>query len=192
VSTEAVACPHCGAPEPAKRASPKPPITVREPEIPAWKRPVPLIALTVVLVVVITSIARYTEEKAAKSARDPGRPASDSALPGDITKALSEPLDKHGTLKLERAWETGEGTRFATGYALVSYENTTNRTFQQAVTIRCDALDTGGGKIGTNTRSFFVFKHGPIQPGFRGTEEIPINTDGTDFTKMSCWIESAR
>lgn len=98
------------------------------------------------------------------------------------------PAQDYGTLKIDRV----RGPEHDTGYALVTYRNTTPRTFRAAVTIRCNALDSAGRKVATNARSFFVHDVGPIAPGFEGTREIPVRLNGAPFASMQCLVESAR
>lgn len=91
----------------------------------------------------------------------------DSALGGEIT--------------IDRVWSDN-----GYGYALVTYKNNTNIAFKSVVTIKCTALDSDGNKININSRSFFSFEHGPINPGFEGTLKIPINLHGLKLNSISC------
>ena len=49
-------------------------------------------------------------------------------------------------LKIDRLWVDGDY-----GYALVTYTNETDSTFNRAVTIECTALDSRGNKININS-----------------------------------------
>lgn len=65
-----------------------------------------------------------------------------------------------------------------TTYAVVEYRNTSNKTYSNAVTIRCNTISADGKTINTNTRSFFKHEYGPIAPGFSGTVKVPISDAG--------------
>ena len=86
-----------------------------------------------------------------------------------------------GSLKIDRVWVDGDY-----GYALVTYINDTTSTFENAVTIKCIALDSKGNKININTRSFFAHEYGPIKPGFEGTLKVPVELHGASMKSMSC------
>ena len=87
------------------------------------------------------------------------------------------------SLVVDRVWE-----EHGTGYALVTYTNTTSRTMASAVTIQCTALDAAGGKINVNHRSFFAHERGAMPPGFSGTLHIPVSLTGMAMKSMSCRI----
>lgn len=79
-----------------------------------------------------------------------------------------------GSFKIERVWEetVGQNT-FA--YAIVTYKNTTPKTFKKVVTIKGTFLDKSGGVIDTCSRSFFCFEIGPIPPGFEDSVKLAID-----------------
>jgi hypothetical protein len=104
---------------------------------------------------------------------------------GAIVLALVSPAiaGDAGSFRIDRSW-------LEHGYmkALVSYENTTSQTFE-VVTIRCSALD-GGSPVGTNKRSIFDFRDGPIGPGFRRTLEVPVNLNGARASRVECELSA--
>lgn len=84
-----------------------------------------------------------------------------------------------GSFRINRSW-------LEYGYmkALVSYENTTSKTFE-VVTIRCSALN-GSSPVGVNKRSIFDTTDGPITPGFRRTLEVPVALNGARANRVEC------
>jgi len=86
-----------------------------------------------------------------------------------------------GLVEVDRTWVSGDY-----GYVLISYCNNTSKTFKHAVTIQCIALDASGNKIGMNQRSFFCHEYGPIEPGFKGAVEIPIQLHGSKMDSVQC------
>jgi len=100
--------------------------------------------------------------------------------------ATSTKAGARGALSVDRVY-----SRDDYGYAIVSYRNTSDQTFRERVTVRCDALDGARQKLGTNTRSFFADDHGPIKPGFEGTLEIPVRLNGATLDRVECWTEAA-
>ena len=88
-----------------------------------------------------------------------------------------------GELTIDRVWTSSTGNY---GYALVTYVNTSGKTFERAVTIQCVAYDTSGRKINMNKRSFFAREHGAMGPGFEGTIKVPVQIDGIPMKEMSC------
>ncbi|MBC8378445.1 MAG: hypothetical protein H8E62_04650 [Planctomycetes bacterium] len=107
-----------------------------------------------------------------------------------IATLLCLPVVSHGEnsssgkLTIDRVWGDPGATYGA--YALVTWKNTTSKTFQ-CVTIQAIALDSNKQKVGMNKRSFF--KH--IPPGFEGTLEIPIRLNGATFKSVSCKVIEA-
>ncbi len=97
---------------------------------------------------------------------------------------------KLGSLKIDRFWEESF-SNYNVVYVLVTYRNTTERTFSRAVTIRATILDGSRSKIDTNSRSFFSFEHGPIGPGFEGDVKIPIECAKGVAKYVSVAIETA-
>lgn len=86
-----------------------------------------------------------------------------------------------GSLKIERIWVDGDYA-----YALVTYTNDTDKTFERGVTIKCSAIDHSDNKININTRSFFTHEYGPIKPRFEDTLKIPVELHGASMKSMSC------
>ncbi len=100
----------------------------------------------------------------------------------------SAPADRQrGGVTVDRVWSE-EST--STARALVTYTNTTSRTFAQNVTIQCVAR-VAGRAVGQGSRSFFAFERGAIQPGFTGTLEIPARLNGADFDMVDCEVIEA-
>lgn len=95
-----------------------------------------------------------------------------------------------GKLVVDRAWAEDVGG-YRCSYALISWSNSTDRTFQ-VVTIQAVAYDPAGGKINANERSFFAHSLGPIQPGFQGTLKIPVELGQSEFAKMACSVVVAK
>jgi hypothetical protein len=95
-----------------------------------------------------------------------------------------------GKLTIDRAWAEDIGG-YRCSYALVTWENTTQKTFV-VVTIQAIAFDSVGRKINGNQRSFFAHERGPIAPGFKGTVKIPVEIGGSQFAKMQCSVIIAR
>lgn len=100
------------------------------------------------------------------------------------TKTLS------GSFKIERFWEETVGD-FTCTYTIISYKNTTQRTFDKNVTFRASIYDAGKNMIDTNTRSFFAHEYGPIKPGFEGTIKIPIECRPGQSKTVSVRIDNA-
>jgi hypothetical protein len=96
-----------------------------------------------------------------------------------------------GTFKIERFWEETVG-QYTCSYTIVSYRNTTQRTFTKNVTIQATVYDSQKNVVDTGERSFFAFEVGPIGPGFEGTVKIPIDCAKGQASSVSVKIESAR
>lgn len=96
-----------------------------------------------------------------------------------------------GSFKIERFWEETVGDYTCT-YTLVSYKNTTDKIFNEKVTIRATIYDSQKKMIDTNTRSFFAHEYGPIRPGFEGTVKIPIECAKGQAKSVSVRIDSAK
>ena len=84
-------------------------------------------------------------------------------------KALDEKL-KQSEVTIENTWH-----EYSSTYVVVSYINKTNKTFNNAVTIKCAILDSKNNIINTNSRTFFNHEYGPIKPGFQNSLKIPIS-----------------
>jgi hypothetical protein len=95
-----------------------------------------------------------------------------------------------GSFKVERFWEETVGN-YTCSYTIVTYRNTTQKTFEANVTIRASVYDSQKRMVDTNTRSFFAHEHGPIKPGFEGTVKIPVECDKGQAKSVSVKIDSA-
>lgn len=96
-----------------------------------------------------------------------------------------------GSFKIERVWEETMGQNtFAN--AIVTYKNTTSKTFTQAVTIKGTFLDKSDGVIDTCSRSFFCFEVGPIPPGFEDSVKLEIDCGKGQLGSVSVKISRAQ
>jgi len=95
-----------------------------------------------------------------------------------------------GKLTIDRAWAEDVGG-YRCSYALVTWENTTTKTFD-VVTIQAIAYDRSGQKINMNQRSFFARERGPIAPKSKGTLKIPVEIGGAKFKSMECSVVVAK
>lgn len=95
-----------------------------------------------------------------------------------------------GSFKIERVWEEtlGQNT-FAN--AIVTYKNTTSKTFTKAVTIKGTFLDKADGVIDICERSFFCFEIGPIKPGFEDSVKLEIDCRKGQLKSISVKIARA-
>lgn len=84
-------------------------------------------------------------------------------------------------ITIDRIWVDGDYA-----YALVTFKNTSTKTYKRSVTIKCIAYDASGNKLGINTRSFFCFNIGPIEPGFEDTLKVPIELHGAIMHYIKC------
>lgn len=98
---------------------------------------------------------------------------------------------EYGSIKIERVWKE-KLAEYINTYVLITYRNTTNRTFNHSLTIRANIYDASGNFINTNSRSFNVFEHGPITPGFEGILQIPIKDTTGKAQSVKVYIESAQ
>lgn len=96
-----------------------------------------------------------------------------------------------GSFKIERFWEETLGDYNCT-YTLVTYRNTTNKTYNKYVTIRATIYDFNNGMINTNTRSFYVNEYGPIKTEFEGILKIPVECEKGQANSVSVRIDKAR
>lgn len=100
------------------------------------------------------------------------------------TKARPRPANL-GSVVVDRVYSEHDF-----GYAVVSYANDSSTTFE-SITVECVA--TGGqGKIGVNQRSFMSRERGPIEPGFSGTIEVPVELHGAKLASMECKVSKFR
>ena len=90
-------------------------------------------------------------------------------------------FQSHAGIEVDRIWSEGNF-----GYALVTYANTTGKTFNTAVTIKCVAMGKNKKKLGVNEGSLFTHQHGPIKPGFSDTVEIPFQLNGAKMKSVRC------
>jgi hypothetical protein len=95
-----------------------------------------------------------------------------------------------GSYRIDRFWEETVGD-YTCSYTIVSYKNTTEKTFTRQVTIRATVYDTRENVIDTNTRSFFSYEYGPIKPGFEGTVKIPVECKKGQAKSVSVKIDNA-
>ena len=107
------------------------------------------------------------------------------------TSNISSIPKSQGTLTVDRAWDENLGG-YRCSYALVTWENTTPYTFNEAVTIQAIAYDSSGQKINQNESSFFAHEYGSMTPGFKGTLKIHVELGQAQFARMECSIISAR
>jgi hypothetical protein len=96
-----------------------------------------------------------------------------------------------GSFKIDRFWEETVGDYTCT-YTIVTYRNTTDRTFTSAVTIQATIYDNNDKTIDMNERSFFFYEIGPIKPGFEDSVKIPIECARGQSKSVSVRIKSAR
>jgi len=95
-----------------------------------------------------------------------------------------------GSFKVERFWEETVGD-YTCSYTIVTYRNTTQKTFDKNVTIRATVYDSQKKVVDTNTRSLFAHEYGPIKPGFEGTVKIPIECARGQAKSVSVKIDNA-
>jgi len=172
VSSNAVSCPHCGAP---LRNAAKPTVVAKEGFFLRTMNAGCLGCLGfVAFVAVLTAVVGSDTQ-------------SDSSADSPAAEPAPQANESRGTITVDRVWE-----EFDYGNALVSYVNDSGRTFGSVVTIQCVALNASGGKVNQNTRSFFAREVGPIAPGYTGTVSIPVSLNGDHVASMQCDIQSAR
>jgi len=109
------------------------------------------------------------------------------AMAGDAEWTKTE----SGSFRIDRLWEEtlGQNT-FAT--AIVTYKNTTSKTFEKVVTIKGTFLDKSDGVIDICERSFFCFEVGPIPPGFEDSIKLEINCGKGQLRSVSVKIARAQ
>ena len=78
-----------------------------------------------------------------------------------------------GSYRVERMWEESRYT-----YVLVSYRNTTSRTFNDIVTITAFLYDANNCMLDMEDKSFYAFENGPMSPGFEGTLKFSFSLVG--------------
>ncbi|MBN2566095.1 MAG: hypothetical protein JXB46_10335, partial [Candidatus Eisenbacteria bacterium] len=99
-------------------------------------------------------------------------------------------MTDNGAYRIERSWEETIATHTVT-HTLISYKNTTQRTFATAVRLKVAVYDQSGRLIGTNTRCLFASDRGAMTPGFVGDIEIPVVADGGATRSIGVAIEAA-
>jgi hypothetical protein len=72
-----------------------------------------------------------------------------------------------GSYRVERLWQEGSFT-----YALVSYRNTTSRTFKDRVTITALFYDANNRMLDMEDKSLYASENGPMAPSFESTVKI--------------------
>jgi len=72
-----------------------------------------------------------------------------------------------GSYRVERLWQEGSLT-----YALVSYRNTTSRTFKDRVTITALFYDANNRMLDMEDKSLYASENGPMAPSFESTVKI--------------------
>ena len=95
------------------------------------------------------------------------------------------------SFRVDRFWEETVGN-YTCSYTLVTYKNTTTKTFNSAVTIRATIYDSKENKLDTNTRSFFTHEYGPRKPGFEGVLKIPIECEKGRARSVSVGVDHAK
>ena len=103
----------------------------------------------------------------------------------DINSFTNKKVNIVKELTIDRTWVEGDADCYRCAYVLVSYTNSTSKTFT-SVTIKATVFDTNGNKININTRSFFQ----EIRPGFTDTIKIPVEIKNKKFGKAKCKISS--
>jgi hypothetical protein len=95
-----------------------------------------------------------------------------------------------GSYKIERVWDETLGD-YTFANAIATYRNTTDRTFEKAVTLKATFYDKSGGIIDTCVRSFFCFETGPIKPGFEDSIKFEIECTKGQLKSASVKITKA-
>jgi len=78
-----------------------------------------------------------------------------------------------GSYRVERLWQEGSFT-----YALVSYRNTTSRTFKDTITITALFYDANNRMLDMQDGNLYAFKNGPMSSDFEGTVKIMSSCTG--------------
>ncbi|OGP62751.1 MAG: hypothetical protein A2170_10065 [Deltaproteobacteria bacterium RBG_13_53_10] len=96
-----------------------------------------------------------------------------------------------GSFRVERFWEETLGD-YTWATTIVTYKNTTKKTFTKNVTLRATIYDSQKKMVDTTTRSFFVFEYGPIKPDFEGTLKFEMGCAKGKAKSVSVRIDNAR
>jgi hypothetical protein len=118
------------------------------------------------------------------------QPSSSQAALSDSGTADGWIATDKGSYRIARFWEETAGSYTAT-YTIVSYKNTTSKTFTSSVRIKASIYDQNNGLIDTNTRSFFATEYGSMAPGFTGEVKIPIDANPGEAKSVRVTIEIA-
>jgi len=78
-----------------------------------------------------------------------------------------------GSYRVERLWQEGSFT-----YALVSYRNTTSRTFNDSITITALFYDANNRMLDMEDQTLYALKNDPMAPGFESTVKIMSTCTG--------------
>lgn len=87
-----------------------------------------------------------------------------------LATILSFSTVAHAEVRVKNVWHV-----YDTLNAVVTYTNTSNKTFDNGVTITCKALDSDGNVINTGEQSFYNNQYGAIKPGFTGKVKVLID-----------------
>ncbi len=98
-------------------------------------------------------------------------------------------LRGRGEIQINRVWSA-----YNYAYALLSYHNTSGRSFKRLVRFECVALDAWENKINVNDNAFYASRIGPIYPGFKREIKVMVGIEGKmqTFQGMRCRISEAR
>lgn len=119
---------------------------------------------------------------AQSNAKLKGTPAFEalrSATYGSANKTTTQTISTDwvsttsGSYRVERLWQEGSFT-----YALVSYRNTTSRTFKDTITITALFYDTNNRMLDMEDKSLYASENGPMAPGFESTVKIMSSCTG--------------
>ena len=119
---------------------------------------------------------------AQSNAKLKGTPAFEalrSATYGSANKTTTQTISTDwvstpsGSYRVERLWQEGSFT-----YALVSYRNTTSRTFKDTITITALFYDTNNRMLDMEDKSLYASENGPMAPSFESTVKIMSTCTG--------------
>ena len=115
----------------------------------------------------------------AKLKGTPALEALRSATYGSANKTTTQTISTDwvstpsGSYRVERLWQEGSFT-----YALVSYRNTTSRTFKDTITITALFYDANNRMLDMQDENLYAFKNGPMAPSFESTVKIMSTCTG--------------
>jgi len=119
---------------------------------------------------------------AQSNAKLKGTPAFEalrSATYGSANKTTTQTISTDwvstpsGSYRVERLWQEGSFT-----YALVSYRNTTGRTFKDTITITALFYDANNRMLDMEDKSLYASENGPMAPSFESTVKIMSTCTG--------------